>query len=381
MTGLLLSQLKRFASVSGKSGGIEQLSGDPVAGPVRLWRSLSFGAAVRADTWQLLADAVASGKIALNDAVDGLIEGEMQAKNRTVALVLSEFRVGLRGRRMAERLTPYISSAEQMIFKGLDEQEASRVFASAARLLRTRLALRKALTEAIAMPILLFFSLFGLILFFGIEFLPALGEVVDFQLLPLAQKVTVDVTLALADNPLRLAAWLAGVCAALGLLMRVWTGPGRVFADRFPPFSVMRLQAGAGFLFAVIEYGRGGREITTGLLEEMAQTTGRYEASRIRALITPFGRSGNLGEAALDARQGFIDQKLAVMLRMLWQVEGGLEEAGKFLERRLVRIEYSVRKRMAVLNVALLLIITIALLLLMSIMFSVFDTLNQTGVA
>ena len=371
MSGLVLSQLKPRDT---------HLSGDPVARPVQFWRSLSFGASVRADTWQLLADAVASGKIALNEALDGLIEGEVEAKNRSAALVLTEFRVGLRSRKAAARLAPYISGAEQMIFKGLDEQEAYKVFGAAARLLRTRLAMRKALTEAIAMPILLFVSLFALILFFGIEFLPALSEVVDFEALPPVQKLAADVTLALAHNPTLLGLWIAGFLLTLTVLMRAWTGPGRVLADRFPPFSVMRLQAGVGFLFAIIEYGRGGREITTGLLEEMAQSTGRYEASRIRALIGPFGRSGNLGQATLEARQGFIDVKLAVMLRMLWQVEGGLDEAGKFLERRLVQIEHNVRARMAVLNGVLLTVVAVVLLLLMSIMFSVFETLNQTGV-
>ncbi len=370
MTGLVLTRRKSRDT---------QLSGDPVTGPVLLLRKLGFGAAVRAKVWQLLADIVKNG-VKLEKALEIVIRGYLRTNRRGRAQVLAEMVSGGLDGKMAERVAPYSSAPERLIFEGLESQAAHVVFGAAARLLRNRLALRKALTEAIAMPVLLFFSLFALILFFGIELLPALGEIVDFGALPPVQKVTVDVTLALADNPARLGFWVAGFLTGLVLLMRLWTGPGRAFADRFPPFSVMRLQAGAGFLFAVIEYGRGGTTINPDLLERMARNTGRYAASRIRALIPHMQTNDNLGDAALAAGQGFPDDELAVVLQALWNVEGGIDRAGYFLESRLKEIESDVKARMAVLNGALLTLVTVVLILLMMIMFSAFDSFNRTGV-
>ena len=47
------------------------LSGDPVSRPLRMIRAHSFGAAIRADIWQLLADITGSG-VALDEAIGGL---------------------------------------------------------------------------------------------------------------------------------------------------------------------------------------------------------------------------------------------------------------------------------------------------------------------
>ena len=163
--------------------------------------------------------------------------------------------------------------------------------------------------------------------------------------------------------------------------MLYWTGPGRAFADRFPPFSVMRLQAGTSFLFALTEYGQAGVGITPRLLEEMANASGRYGASRIRALIPHLQRSGNLGTAALAAGQGFPDDELAAVLEVLLAHEGGVERAGGFLERRLTRIEDGVKARMAVLNAVLMVAIAAALLALMSVAIPVFEQINAMAAA
>ena len=352
------------------------LSGDPVSRPLRMIRAHSFGAAARADVWQLLADITGSG-VALDEAIEALINGYLRTGKKGRALVLAEMLGGLQTGDPSTRLAPYTSPSERLILEGLGNQDAGRVFTSAARLLRNRLAMRKALTEAIAMPILLTISLFALILFFGIELLPALGEIIDFSSLPPLQAITVSVTLALSDSPARLFLWIAIGIAALFALMRFWTGAGRTIADRLPPFSVMRMQAGTGFLFSVIEYGRNGTAITAQLLERMAKATGRYEASRIRALSEPLEQTDNLGTAALNAGQGFPDDTLAVVLEVLWDREGGVDRSGKFLERRLEQIESAVKARMAVLNAVLITLVAIVLVLLMSIMMPVFDQINQ----
>ena len=357
--------------------GRETLSGDPVTGLALLRRRLAFGTATRAEVWQLLGDVLASD-VDLEEALDARIKGYLITGRKSRAHVLAEMRAGALDNAASERLSRYTSPPERLILEGLGQQEASAVFTSAARLLRNRLALRKALHEAIAMPILLVAGLIGIVLFFGLELLPALAEVIDFDRLGGVQGLIVQGTLMFSANPARLALILAGLIVALILMMRLWTGPGRAFADRFPPFSVMKLQAGTGFLFAVIEYGRNGTAVTPALLERMAGVTGRYEASRIRALIGPMQADDNLGAAALAAGQGFPDDEIAVDLSLLWGRKDGIERAGDFLQRRLAQIESTVKTRMAMLNVTLMVSVAGALLMLMSIALPIVEQINSS---
>ncbi len=352
------------------------LSGDPVGLPGRLRRGLAFGSAARADTWELLADVTQAG-VKIDTAVETMIETYRRPGRMGRALVLAEMRAGLLDGNVEKRLSPYVSGPERLLLGGIERQDAAGVFRGAGRLLRNRMVLRKALVEATAMPVLLGFLLLGLVLFFGLQLLPAFGEIVDFDTLPTLQRVTVGVTLAISEDPQALAWWIGGVIAGVCALMRLWTGPGRAMADRFPPFSVMRLQAGTGFLFSICEYGQAGVAVTPRLLERMARATGRYEASRIRALIGPLERTGNLGAAALEAGQGFPDNEMSAVLRVLWPRDKGVENAAKFLERRLERIESGVKARMAALNVILLVLVTVVLGLLLSVMMPILQQLNQ----
>ena len=352
------------------------LSGDSVSRPFRMLRALSFGVKTRIDVWQLLADVTESG-VALDEAIESMMNGYLHTGHKGKALILAEMLGGLQAGNLSERLAPYTSSSERLILEGLGNQDAGQVFSSAARLLQNRLTIRKALTDAIIMPILLTSSLFIIILFFGLEFLPALGEIVDLSTLPPVQSTTVDVVYAMSNNPFQMFMWIGAGILFLTILMRFWTGAGRVFADKIPPFSMMRMQAGTGFLFSIIEYGRNGTAITARLLERMARNTGRYEASRIRALSAPLERTDNLGTAALEAGQGFPDDDLAIVLEILWNREGGIDRSGKFLEQRLKQIENSVKVRMGALNMVLITLVTIVLVLLMSIMLPVLNQINQ----
>ena len=353
------------------------LSGDAVRGPARLRRRLTFGPKVRADVWQLIADVVKAG-ISIQVTTETLAEGFRRSGRKGRALVLAELRAGVLDGNAGERLAPYVSPAERLILERLGKQKAHAVFDSAATLIRNRLALRKAMSGALAMPLLLAAGLIAIILFFGLQLLPALSQVIELDAITGWQGWIVQGVLAFSANPLRLAAILGGVAAAVVVSMRLWTGPGRTFADRFPPYSLMRLQAGTGFLFAVIETGRGGTAVTPALLERMAKTTGRYEASRIRALVPGLERTGNLGTAALEAGQGFPADETALVLQCLWNREGGIKSAGEFLERRLAQIESEVKARTAVLNAVLLVACTAAFLALISIALPVVDLIDSS---
>ena len=375
----ILAGLRRLdEAVAGEEARVRApLSGDPVGPLGRLLRRLRFGAQVRAQVWQLVADMVDAG-VSLDETVAALAQGFRSAGRKGRALVFAELSAGIQDGNAGARLAPYVSSPERLILEGLGGQDAGKVFGSAARLLRNRLAVRKAMSGAMAMPLLLVSGLLGMVVFFGLQLLPALSQVIDLDEIKGWQGLMVKGVLAFSANPLRLAFILGGLVAGTVLAMRFWTGPGRIAADRFPPFSLMRLQAGTGFLFAVIEHGRHGTGVTPDLLEDMAKASGRYEASRIRAMIAPFERTSNLGSAALEAGQGFPNDEMALVMECLWNSAGGIDRAGDFLERRLAQVESDVKARTAVLNVVLLVGCTAAFLALISVALPIVDLIEKS---
>ena len=341
-----------------------------------VWRKLVFNTRQREETWQLLSD-VLSGGGNLSRMLEAVAEGYMLQGQRTVAAVLMEVRGGIPDDQLRERLAPYSGTSERILFDGLGKQDPIVIFGSAARLLRSDLAINRAISSALAMPLLLLGGFLALLMFFGLSLLPALDQVVSFDDLPPFQGWIVRTTQAFAASPLRLAVIVAGAVGGLVLAMRFWTGPGRALIDRVPPFSLLRLRAGSGFLFAVVEYGRTGEAVTTALLQRMAAAAPPYARSRINALADNFTRAGNnLGEAALMAGHGFPANDLTAVLRALWNAEDGIDRIGIVLERWLLRIEDNVKKGMAVLNVVLLTLIAAALLALMSIALPIVDQIN-----
>lgn len=341
---------------------------------------LVFGVRQRAEVWQLLADVLEGSGDDLGRMMDAVAEGYELQGRKLIAAVLRDIRAGIGSASLTTRLQPYCGTAERILFNGLGVQNEAAVFGAAARLLRSQMRMRKAVWGAVAMPTLLFISFIGLLLLFGMSLLPTLAQLVDFSALPALQGWIVSSTIAFAASPFRLVIWIG--CTAIGLaaLMRYWTGLGRAAADRFPPFSVQRLQAGAGFLYAVVEAGRSGQPITTQMIAGMAETAPPYARSRIRALARWFTAAGNnLGDASLMAGQGFPSLELVAVLRTLWNKPDGIDRIGAVLERWLGRIEETLKSTMAVLNGALLLLITIALLGLMSVALPIVDQINRGG--
>lgn len=354
------------------------LAGKPARGVSRAWRRALFGPATRAEVWQLLADVLEGSGEDLGRMMEAVAEGYAVQGRKTVAAVILEIRAGLGVGAVDERVRPYCGGPERILFGGLRKQKAGKVFMSAARVLQSQLAMRKAVLGAIALPALLVAGFVGLLFFFGLQLLPALSGIIAFETLPPFQGWIVRSTLAFAADPLASVAWIAGGVGALLAAMRWWTGPGRSQADRLPPFSLVKLQTGAGFLFAIVEYGRSGQAVNTELIERMADVAGPYGRSRIRALARRYAAAGgNLGEAAALAGQGFPAPELSAVLRTLWNKPGGFDAIGGVLERWLSRIEDSVKAKMAILNVALMGLMAAAMVSLMSIALPIFDQINQ----
>ena len=383
LTGLV--GLARLVGLAGRVPAGRKRSGGRIrVGPLQtLLYRLSFGTATRAQVWQLMADVLAGGS-QTSRMLGALSESYSLQGRKHVARILDELRQAVGDGHFAQTVSKYAGMSETILFDGFGRQDAGEIFTSAARILRMELAIRRAFIQAIILPLLLGIGLLGLVVFFGLGLIPALGEVIDLDTMPPFQHTVISVVTGFVANPWVTAVVLAGGIGIIGLAMRYWTGPGRAWADRYPPFSLIRLRAGAGFLFAVTEYGRSGQAVTTDLLDRMAKASPPYAASRIRALERQWILSGgNLGDAALRAAQGFPAPELGAVIRVLWNEQDGIARCGDVLERWLVRVEDRTAAALALLNGVLLVLVAVTLLALMSIALPVIDQINATttGVA
>ena len=367
-----MAMARFFASAFGGSGADRR----PLR-PVLLYRRLMFGRQTRADVWQLLADILDSGA-QISPTLGAMAAAYRAQGKHAVADVILELRAAIPRLEFTQVVARYAGTGETIVMDGFGRQDAARIAAGAARLVRMEIALRRAIWGAVALPLLLILGLIGLVFLFGLNLFPALEDVVDFETLPVFHQWLAWAVVGFAGNPLLPALTLAAPAAVIAWALPNWSGPGRATADRFPPFSLARLQAGAGFLFAVIEYGRAGEGITTRLFRRMAGTARPYAASRIRAIEANYVAGGNnLGAASRLAGQGFPSPELGPILEMLWNREDGITRAGVFTDRWLDRVEITVRARMAMVNAVLLALIAAALVVLISIALPITEELNK----
>ena len=357
-------------------GRARAVPGLAVSRPVLMWRRLFFTKAVRGDVWQLLADILEGGSD-ISRTLEAMAEAYRAQGKPVVATVLTDLRAAIPRGRFTERVADYCSPAECLILQGYGEADTARVMGSAARLVRMELAMRSAIVNAVALPVVLVVGLIGIVFLFGLELYPALEQIADFDTLPVFQQWVIAIVNGIVAWPLLAAGALGAFAAIIVVALPNWKGPGRVIADKVFPFSLARLISGAGFLFAVIEAGRSGQSVTSRLFYRMARATSPYARSRITAIAGCYVRAGaNLGEASLMAGQGFPAPELGAILKMLWNEADGIERAGRFVDRWLANIEMRLKARMIAVNGVLLALIAAALIVLMSVALPIVDQIT-----
>ena len=373
---------RRRPSGGKATGGGRAVPGLGASKPVLLWRRMFFTKAVRGDVWQLLADILEGGSD-ISRTLEAMAEAYRAQGKPVVATVLIDLRESIPRKRFAERVGDYCGPAERLILQGYGEADTARIFGSAARLVRMELAMRSAIVNAVALPVVLVVGLIGIVFLFGLKLYPALEQIADFETLPVFQQWVIAIVNGIVAWPLPAALAIGAFAMIIALALPNWKGPGRVIADKVFPFSLARLTSGAGFLFSVIEAARSGQSVTTHLFYRMARATSPYARSRITAIANCYvGAKNNLGAAALMAGQGFPAPELGAILKMLWNEAGasggpdGIERAGRFVDRWLANIEMRLKARMIAVNGVLLALIAAALIVLMSVALPIIEQIT-----
>lgn len=269
-----------------------------------VFHRLGFGLRIRAETWQLLADFTATG-MELSVALDTAAQIYKDRGKTSVSYILREMRRALgAGMGMGPALRRFTPEADRLMFSGESSIEPSAMFASVARIARGQLAMRRAIRAALAGPVMALMALLGLYYLLGSRMFPAFTQIVAREHWPTYARIIDAAARFVADNILWIVPAACGLSVGAILSTRYWTGFGRAFADRIPPWSLARLQTGLLFLLLLIESGRQGRNLNTAFLLDIATRSGPYAASRIRAIARRCG-SDPAGIGAAANRTGY----------------------------------------------------------------------------
>ena len=322
--------------------------------------SLVLPSKVRIDVYQMVADLLETG-MELEKALLITVETASSQGQTWRAAVLRKWRSALLTQRFPETVGRWVPPVEAMIFGAYGGPDARVLFAGAARVAEMRAKQKAAMWKALALPVLLMVGLVILLWGAGGHFIPVLEEVSDPGTWGMGAQVFRGVSLWLYGNFLLFLAICAGAMFLVYLAIVYWTGPGRSLADRVAPFSLYRTLTGSAFLFVVLEFVAAGVDLNPRTFEAMTRGASPYARHRIGRIDRLMQRGMGLGESMRNAGHGFPDPALVPVVAALDGTAGWEQKLGRFVERWVGRSEDILRSRAAVLNGALLLIVTVVM--------------------
>ena len=320
---------------------------------------LYFGAKVREDTWRLLADLSDADQL-LTKALETTARAAERRGRHQQAYILRDIEAGVGRSQVHARVAKYVKGAEALVFKSIDKTPPVGVFSAAAKLAAQQNQLSSALKASLATPVILFLLIGVISYMMGAQLFPAMesfGSTADW---PLIARVMSTVTQWFVAHVTWVIGTIVSLIAFIAFLLPNWSGKGRIYADRFAPFSLYKLQQGTAFTFTVIELGRMGQLLGPALLKDMAQGATPYMALRINAIGNEL-RTQKFGESLDGAGHEFPTGDLIEYCMALDGTQDWVERFSVLLDRWLVHLEQRIKEQVAALNFCLRLLIAIIL--------------------
>lgn len=191
--------------------------------------------------------------------------------------------------------------------------------------------IKSTIIKGLAYPVVLVLVAIGFMVLFGVKIIPAFEEVSPrdkWQGLA-ANMATVSDFVNYAMAPIGAA--LACVAGLISWSMPRWTGPLRAKFDRYPPWSLYRLNAGAGFMLSVAALVKAGVQIPE-ILRILQRGATPWYHERISGALRHVSNGINLGEALYRTRLNFPDEETVKDLRSYAELDGfdeTLEQLGR----------------------------------------------------
>lgn len=328
-----------------------------------------FGRRDRSLAWQLIADITEAG-IGLGPALLTAAQIFEERRKPGIARRLKAIAHADDQGRFLETMARLAPGPEGALFTSLGKVGISQIFRSAAQILRVQQQITSAVTKAIAGPLAVFLLVFISVYFAGSTLFPTLSEITRFDQLDPLTRGFIAFALWFAAHPFVMFGALGCALAAIAISLPYYTGKARASLDNLPPYSLYRLATGSAFAMTLVECAKANQDIKSDFLKRMAARLDPYSKSRVRKIADAM-QDAPIGQACLTHGQGFPSPELNAFWAALENRDDWEVPLGQFLNRWLEDVEESAKRAAAIVKVIMLACATLALGLIMNVVFAV----------
>ena len=216
--------------------------------------------------------------------------------------------------------------------------------------------IRSAIIAGVAYPAVLMILAIGLLVIFGQRIVPAFAEVMPRDKWSGTPALMGDISDFVSYGLMPTLVAFGMVIAGVLWSMPRWVGRARVKADTIVPWSLYRLNMGAGFMLSVSALVKAGVQVPE-ILRILMRGSKPWYYERISLTLSQVNNGINIGEALYRSRMNFPDKETVKDLRSYAGFDN-FDETLELLGRQWVEESVDkVRAQMAVIkNMALILL-------------------------
>lgn len=278
----------------------------------------------RLKLWRKLGKQLSDGVQLINALEE---QANIAKRGSPLQIALTEWVKVLRnGRSLSMAVREWVSTEESMLISaGEAAGDIPGGLASVVKVKRAGQQITSAVLGGVMYPLFIAVVAFGMLYLFSYKVIPA------FEMAARGGSWT-GMARMIIDFTHFAQAWLHWIVLAFAAMvigmvvsMPIWSGNGRIYADRFPPYSIYRMMQGSSWLIslsALIQANMRMEDALARLLERAPQ----WGKVRMAAALRGLRRGQNLAEALYTSGYEFPDREIISDLRV-YANKSGLDEA------------------------------------------------------
>lgn len=230
------------------------------------------------------------------------------------------------GKRFSDAAMEWVTTEESMLLMAGDQAGAlAQSMQSVIKVTKATQSIKSAVLSGIAYPAFLFILAFGVMYMFSNKIIPAFAKAARGDNWVGMARTMIDVSAFVQ-------VWFAWMVVAMILLivalfisMPLWSGTSRVVFDRYPPYSIYRIQQGASWLIAMSALIQAGVRIESAM-EQLMSKASDWGRVRINAALRGMKSGKNLGTALEQTKYEFPDREIISDIQ-IYANKSGFDEA------------------------------------------------------
>lgn len=277
---------------------------------IKLWRKLS----------KLLSDGIPI--IAALDEIRGV-----RTKKDPTYLALYEWAAVMKnGKRFSDAALDWVTTEESMLLMAGDQSGAlAQSMQSVIKVTKAKQNITNAVLNGITYPTFLFILAFGVMYMFSNKIIPAFAKAARSDNWVGMARIMIDVSTFVQAWFVWMVIATILIIAAMFISMPLWSGPSRTIFDRYPPYSIYRIQQGASWMIAMAALIEAGVRIESAM-EQLMKKSSNWAKVRIYAALRGMKSGKDLGAALLQTKYEYPDREIISDIR-IYANKSGFDEA------------------------------------------------------